>query len=384
MGSYDTLTNCVIADNTAEDTGGGIYARVSRSVLRGCTITGNTASGIGGGGGVYCQQSAHMTMRECIIAGNTATDWEGGALVCREQSSPKLYRCTIASNTALRGEGGAVYCIEQSSPQFFQCLIVANSTPIRYGGALYCTGESSPQFTNCTIAQNIARTRGGSMYCTSSSSPVLCNCILWGNVPPEPYFSTNCLPVITYTHIEGGWPGEGNQDFDPLFADADGPDDDPSTWEDNDYHLTIWSSCVDAGDSRAIRLDTFDLDGDGCTTEREPLDLDGNYRFIDAATPDYGMPTFWYPPVDCGVYEYVSSPDVPAGMCFGDMDCTGVVDNFDIDPFVLALMSANDDPPYADYYAAYPTCNPLHADVDENGVLNLFDINPFIELLTEP
>lgn len=68
----------------------------------------------------------------------------------------------------------------------------------------------------------------------------------------------------------------------------------------------------------------------------------------------------------------------------GDLNCDGVVDLFDIDPFVMALTSAADTPPFAGYYAAYPGCDPLLADIDANGVVNLFDIDPFVALLTAP
>jgi hypothetical protein len=61
----------------------------------------------------------------------------------------------------------------------------------------------------------------------------------------------------------------------------------------------------------------------------------------------------------------------------GDMNGDGLVNNFDVDPFVLALV----DP--AGYAAAYPG---LPADVlgdcDGNGAFNNFDIDAFVALLT--
>lgn len=57
------------------------------------------------------------------------------------------------------------------------------------------------------------------------------------------------------------WP-EGNIDADPLFVDPDGPDDDPSTWEDNDFHVLAIPSaspCIDAGNNNAIP-GSLDLD----------------------------------------------------------------------------------------------------------------------------
>jgi len=60
----------------------------------------------------------------------------------------------------------------------------------------------------------------------------------------------------------------------------------------------------------------------------------------------------------------------------GDLNCDGVVDNFDIDPFVLALSNPTG------YAAAYPRCSTQYADINGDGVANNFDIDPFVSLLT--
>ncbi|MGE0481317.1 MAG: hypothetical protein AB7Q17_12680 [Phycisphaerae bacterium] len=60
----------------------------------------------------------------------------------------------------------------------------------------------------------------------------------------------------------------------------------------------------------------------------------------------------------------------------GDLNCDRFVNNFDIDPFVLALV----DP--AAYAAAFPNCDRLRADINNDGAVDNFDIDPFVELLT--
>jgi hypothetical protein len=60
----------------------------------------------------------------------------------------------------------------------------------------------------------------------------------------------------------------------------------------------------------------------------------------------------------------------------GDMNCDGSVDNFDIDPFVLALTNP------AAYHNAYPNCDALNGDINRDGALNNFDIDPFVGCLT--
>ncbi len=59
----------------------------------------------------------------------------------------------------------------------------------------------------------------------------------------------------------------------------------------------------------------------------------------------------------------------------GDMNCDGVVNFADIDPFVLALSSP------AGYQAAFPTCNIMNGDCNGDGVVNFADIDPFVALL---
>ncbi|MBL8877500.1 MAG: immunoglobulin domain-containing protein [Phycisphaerales bacterium] len=60
----------------------------------------------------------------------------------------------------------------------------------------------------------------------------------------------------------------------------------------------------------------------------------------------------------------------------GDMNCDGVVNNFDIDPFVLALTD------FDAYELLFPDCDGgSHGDTNDDGVLNNFDIDPFVNCI---
>ena len=78
-----------------------------------------------------------------------------------------------------------------------------------------------------------------------------------------------------------------------------------------------------------------------------------------------------------GDYELTAGfwAGVPAYQ-LGDLNCDGLVNAFDIDPFVLALT----DP--GAYEAAYPDCDRMLADCNGDGVVNAFDIDPFVLILT--
>jgi hypothetical protein len=60
----------------------------------------------------------------------------------------------------------------------------------------------------------------------------------------------------------------------------------------------------------------------------------------------------------------------------GDLNCNGVVDFEDINPFVIAITSQ------ASYQAAYPDCNWLNGDCNGDGYVDFDDINGFIVLLS--
>lgn len=57
----------------------------------------------------------------------------------------------------------------------------------------------------------------------------------------------------------------------------------------------------------------------------------------------------------------------------GDMNCDGAVNNFDIDPFVLALTNP------AAWQATYPGCSTQNGDTNRDGQFNNFDIDPFVQ-----
>ncbi len=59
----------------------------------------------------------------------------------------------------------------------------------------------------------------------------------------------------------------------------------------------------------------------------------------------------------------------------GDLNCDGVVNFDDIDPFVIALTGQ------AGYEAAYPDCRWLNADCNGDGLVNFDDIDAFVALV---
>jgi hypothetical protein len=87
------------------------------------------------------------------------------------------------------------------------------------------------------------------MYNCESSSMTVTNCILWSDVPQEIYGGT----IVTYSDVQGGWPGVGNIDSEPCFVNPDS----------NDYHLSPDSPCINAGDPNYVPgPNETDIDGE--------------------------------------------------------------------------------------------------------------------------
>jgi hypothetical protein len=68
----------------------------------------------------------------------------------------------------------------------------------------------------------------------------------------------------------------------------------------------------------------------------------------------------------------------PFGFRKGDLNCDGLADFGDINPFVLALTNP------AAYAVQFPNCDIMTGDINEDGFVDFGDINPFVRLLTNP
>jgi len=231
-------------DNSENTYGGGIFCDSSSPTITNCTITGNTATFHGG---ISCNNSSSPVITNCTITGNLAA--YGGGISCNNSSSPAITNCTITGNTVTTAVGGGIYCFYYSSPVITNCTITGNNAD--WGGGISCNNSSSPVITNCTITGNSADYNGGGFYCVDYSFPMVKNSILWGDTAPEGKeiaHDENSTITFTYSDVEGGWPGTGNINADPLFVGG------------GDYHLTAGSPCIDTGTN--MGAPTNDIDGD--------------------------------------------------------------------------------------------------------------------------
>jgi len=206
----------------------------ANSILSGFTIT-------GGSNGIYCTEST-PTIAECIITSNN-----NAGIKLYSGGNPTITRCSIIANGGAGIEmhpRKAPRFTSYNYPQISNSIIAQNILQGIFGGV--------PTITNCTIVENLQDGIYGSL-------PTVTNSII--------YFNGNSIAestaTITYSNVQGSWPGFGNVDISPLFAF-------PSMISSNstyigDYHLksqagrwnpdsqtwvqdNVTSPCIDKGD----------------------------------------------------------------------------------------------------------------------------------------
>ena len=293
------------AGNMALDLGGKAIALVSTGGAQACTID---AAGTGRVFNVHRNEGPSTTVTGFTITGGSAA--EGGALYFRN-GGPMFVGCIVEQSEASE-HGGGIYCAFGAHPTFVNCLIRGNTAP--HGSAAYLANPSALTLINCTITGNKAAL--GTLAGDPGTAATITNSILWHNEPP---INTTYAATIRFSNVEGGYPGEGNVDVDPMFMElADGA-----------LGLRSGSPCIDAGASSAVPA--------GATT-----DLSGSPRFYDdPCAPDTGLGVSpivdmgaieFSPPASCGdgtcdQTETCLTCSCDCGVCCGDGTCNAYEDS---------------------------------------------------------
>lgn len=296
------IKDCDVSDNYKNDgkgAGMNISSILGSTRIVGCKIERNNCEFEfgGGGGGLYVNTGASVSIVNCAITNNKAYNG-GGIYLDHYLANPhvNIVNCLIAGNIAKRnGLGGGIYS------QAIDLKVI-----------------------NCSVVENCAVTKGGGIFWLDNygnAQTYILNSVFWGNkipgyVPTPPQTdisqlasnSNNPVP-INYSCIQDNSAGDGfvypapaaetnkNFDTDPKFVANGSWNGDYSIWTKGDYHLTNISSCLDKGVVSGDLLDDVtDIDDDGDVTELIPIDLGGNPRFFDSDGNNVTE-------IDAGAYE---------------------------------------------------------------------------------
>jgi beta propeller repeat protein/parallel beta-helix repeat protein len=201
----------------------------------GCVLSGFTITGAGRG--IYATNNAAPTIEKCTVTANT-----GAGVELYSGGNPTLTNCTIVANGGsgmeMRPRKAGRYTY-YNRPILTNCIVAANS-----GHGLL---RGIPTITNCTIAANL---NSG----IQDSFLTVTNSIVYFNAGGAAQIAGS-TGTVTYSDVQDSYPGAGNIDADPLFADLPG----------GDYHLKsqagrwnpagetwitddVTSPCIDAGD----------------------------------------------------------------------------------------------------------------------------------------
>ena len=175
-GANVAIRDLTIADGGGGVNGGGVYfgaipgsvIAINNSVITNCTAP--------DGGGIYSETSGTMTVSNCIVSGNRATNTAGGGIFCY-YGNLNVLGCTMSGNSALWG--GAIESVFANQTVVGSTLTGNSAVG---GGAIYSGNILT--VVRSTLSGNSATNYGGGIYndgLGGQASLVVSNSILTGN-----------------------------------------------------------------------------------------------------------------------------------------------------------------------------------------------------------
>ncbi len=435
-GANVTASDCVLVGNFAGESGGAIYSDNNSVLITDSVFAGNLAPHAGGGAYLVDQMFFERQFVRCTFTGNEAAI--GGAICSGSDSaSLEFIDCAFSGNDYEAID----YNAWDSHVTIGGCSFVGNTRAILAGLSpgdtiTNCTfrknEDSYPLVTyGGAIVGSILWDDGPAELPSDSDTLVSFSDVQGGWAGPG---NTNADPLFA-TGSSGVWTGAGAYDPDShrvTLTDAGAawtagalagqfvnPDtsqtlafvivdntattltiwgdwasinrgaswvSDGASYEVYDLHLTSASPCINGGNNYAPGLPDVDLDG-AARIQQCRVDM-GAYE------SPFAPPTFLDCNQngvndDCDIYDGTSQDGNHNGIpdeceappvCIGDLNCDGMIDFGDINPFVSYVSD------FAAWQAAFPGCQPRNGDINCDGTYGqaaLDDINPFVALMTQ-
>jgi len=331
----------------------------SSTVIQGLTLTGGNRDY--DGGAIIASGTSPLLVDLSIEANSAAI---GGGVSIKNNANPVIINTRFLGNTATgtqpdSGRGGAISIDGSSSATIIYSVFSGNSA--RLGGAISSDSGSTLLINNSTISGNYSLEDAGGIYLEGSTSTIT-NSILWNNGSEIKTVAT-ATASVSYSAVEGGFPGTGNTSLDPLFMA-------PAS---NDFMPSPASPLIDAG----VDLN-YQSDHAGNLLYDVPYVAD---------TGNTGLYVRTY--IDIGALEYDACTDNPAqgpdsdsdGLgndCDPDDDNDGLPDSIEITIGTNPLLVDTDGDGLSDYdeaawngiptsYTLRADLNPLSDDSDGDG-----------------
>ena len=260
------VTDCAFHDNRATKDGGALLFVIGDLSLSGSSFQGNEAGEDGGAVAILSDSSAALD--RCELERNRAGG-DGGGLHFSTPFAASVTQCAFRRNVAGGDGGGALVSAEQGA-LLSSCVFARNSAG-GDGGALAVPRERA-SVVHGTLRGNTAGDAGGGIRVGEDANVDVVNSILWQNGWAQ--LSSSGTLTVTYSDVQGSYPGAGNIDEDPLFLGI----------ARGDLRLRPGSPALDAG-----------IVVPGLTA----TDLDGGPRVVGPA-PDMGAYETDVPPRSAG------------------------------------------------------------------------------------
>ncbi|HVM70346.1 MAG TPA: MBG domain-containing protein [Anaerolineales bacterium] len=316
-GNVNLINSTIDTNATSGGDGAGIYVNGGNLDMQDSLVKNNSAFG-GNGGGVFIGNSGSATIRDSNITNNSAgmsggglyvvgsvvmvkgsvsqniAQVNGGGIELDYNNSADFVNLVVDQNQAPQGGDGGGINLNNGTATFSNLLLTNNSA--WNAGGMELDNSSNVKLVNATLDNNTASSLSPSTILVNDSSLSITNTIVWepatqqqqqsGQQPtPQPTIVSLGSTIALNNSLEwDGCPASASctnlDNSDPKFVNEG----------NGDYRLLGSSPAIDKGDTSALPADTYDLDGDGNTTEPLSQDLRGKPRLAIGG-------------VDIGAYE---------------------------------------------------------------------------------
>jgi hypothetical protein len=265
------ISGLTVRDGSTLTNGGGISNAGTLKLLSCIVTSNNTLAALAGGGGIF--NAGTLTIINSTISSNATLAGGGGGIFNAGMLS--VTNSTISGNTSNGTGSGGGLSNTGLAATLINCTVAANNSPGSPGGGIDSTG--GVMTLGNTIVADSTSADGSDLNGSFSSQG--------NNLIENP--GASAAFFTSATHDQMG--------VDPKLAALS----DNYGGQTPTHALFPGSPALDAGNNASLPQDTFDLDGDGNTTETLPFDQRGPgfIRVADFADPDTTAT------VDIGAFE---------------------------------------------------------------------------------